>query len=96
MPLNELPLLSFVDEMKRRRDFYAAYPLADGMMSASFLFCCMSTCILKNRFDFHSLFTCLVPNGSNEDRGEVSEQDKGNLTDDETVSLSIEFYEGIR
>ncbi|KAM3823133.1 polycomb group RING finger protein 2 isoform 1-T1 [Vipera latastei] len=56
----------FKDEMKRRRDFYAAYPLAD------------------------------VPNGSNEDRGEVSEQDKGNLTDDETVSLSIEFYEGIR
>ncbi|KAG8139824.1 hypothetical protein E2320_002582 [Naja naja] len=51
--------------MKRRRDFYAAYPLAD------------------------------VPNGSNEDRGEVSEQEKGNLTDDETVSLSIEFYEGI-
>lgn len=37
-----------------------------------------------------------VPNGSNEDRGEVSEQDKGNLTDDEIVSLSIEFYEGSR
>ncbi|KFQ53265.1 Polycomb group RING finger protein 2, partial [Pelecanus crispus] len=54
----------FKDEMKRRRDFYAAYPMAE------------------------------VPNGSNEDRGEVSEQDKGNLTDDEIVSLSIEFYEG--
>ncbi|NWH59377.1 PCGF2 protein, partial [Geococcyx californianus] len=54
------------DEMKRRRDFYAAYPLAE------------------------------VPNGSNEDRGEVSEQDKANLTDDEIVSLSIEFYEGSR
>ncbi|KFW00829.1 Polycomb group RING finger protein 2, partial [Eurypyga helias] len=51
-------------EMKRRRDFYAAYPMAE------------------------------VPNGSNEDRGEVSEQDKVNLTDDEIVSLSIEFYEG--
>ncbi|KAM4645614.1 polycomb group RING finger protein 2 isoform 3-T3 [Amazona ochrocephala] len=37
-----------------------------------------------------------VPNGSNEDRGEVSEQDKGNLTDDEIVSLSIEFYEESR
>jgi len=37
-----------------------------------------------------------VPNGSNEDRGEVSEQDKANLTDDEIVSLSIEFYEGSR
>uniref|UniRef100_A0A8D0KT69 Polycomb group RING finger protein 2 n=1 Tax=Strix occidentalis caurina TaxID=311401 RepID=A0A8D0KT69_STROC len=56
----------FKDEMKRRRDFYAAYPMAE------------------------------VPNGSNEDRGEVSEQDKGNLTDDEIVSLSIEFYEGDR
>ncbi|XP_061216987.1 polycomb group RING finger protein 2 isoform X2 [Neopsephotus bourkii] len=56
----------FKDEMKRRRDFYAAYPVAE------------------------------VPNGSNEDRGEVSEQDKGNLTDDEIVSLSIEFYEGSR
>ncbi|XP_009462460.1 PREDICTED: polycomb group RING finger protein 2 [Nipponia nippon] len=56
----------FKDEMKRRRDFYAAYPMAE------------------------------VPNGSNEDRGEVSEQDKGNLTDDEIVSLSIEFYEGSR
>ncbi|XP_025046908.1 polycomb group RING finger protein 2 isoform X4 [Alligator sinensis] len=59
-------LSSASDEMKRRRDFYAAYPMAD------------------------------VPNGSNEDRGEVSEQDKGNLTDDEIVSLSIEFYEGTR
>uniref|UniRef100_A0A8B9DEL1 Polycomb group ring finger 2 n=1 Tax=Anser cygnoides TaxID=8845 RepID=A0A8B9DEL1_ANSCY len=56
----------FKDEMKRRRDFYAAYPMAE------------------------------VPNGSNEDRGEVSEQDKGNLADDEIVSLSIEFYEGTR
>ncbi|NXY15649.1 PCGF2 protein, partial [Atrichornis clamosus] len=56
----------FKDEMKRRREFYAAYPVAE------------------------------VPNGSNEERGEVSEQDKGTLTDDEIVSLSIEFYEGGR
>uniref|UniRef100_A0A8B9NVA1 Polycomb group ring finger 2 n=1 Tax=Apteryx owenii TaxID=8824 RepID=A0A8B9NVA1_APTOW len=56
----------FKDEMKRRRDFYAAYPVAE------------------------------VPNGSNEDRGEVAEQDKGGLADDEIVSLSIEFYEGTR
>ncbi|KFO97474.1 Polycomb group RING finger protein 2, partial [Calypte anna] len=56
----------FKDEMKRRRDFYATYPVAE------------------------------VPNGSNEDRGEVSEQEKGNLADDEIVSLSIEFYEGSR
>ncbi|KAH0501055.1 Polycomb group RING finger protein 2 [Microtus ochrogaster] len=56
----------FKDEMKRRRDFYAAYPLTE------------------------------VPNGSNEDRGEVLEQEKGALGDDEIVSLSIEFYEGVR
>ncbi|KAK7795836.1 hypothetical protein U0070_011683 [Myodes glareolus] len=55
-----------LDEMKRRRDFYAAYPLTE------------------------------VPNGSNEDRGEVLEQEKGALGDDEIVSLSIEFYEGVR
>uniref|UniRef100_A0A8D1N976 Polycomb group ring finger 2 n=1 Tax=Sus scrofa TaxID=9823 RepID=A0A8D1N976_PIG len=56
----------FKDEMKRRRDFYAAYPLTE------------------------------VPNGSSEDRGEVLEQEKGALSDDEIVSLSIEFYEGVR
>ncbi|XP_033039139.1 polycomb group RING finger protein 2 isoform X3 [Trachypithecus francoisi] len=56
----------FKDEMKRRRDFYAAYPLTE------------------------------VPNGSNEDRGEVLEQEKEALSDDEIVSLSIEFYEGAR
>ncbi|XP_054032739.1 polycomb group RING finger protein 2 isoform X2 [Dryobates pubescens] len=56
----------FKDEMKRRRDFYAAYPMAE------------------------------VPNGSNEDRGEVSEQAKGSLPEEEIVSLSIEFYEGSR
>lgn len=56
----------FKDEMKRRRDFYAAYPLTE------------------------------VPNGSNEDRGEVLEQEKGVLSDDEIVSLSIEFYEAVR
>lgn len=37
-----------------------------------------------------------VPNGSNEDRGEVLEQEKGALSDDEIVSLSIEFYEAVR
>lgn len=37
-----------------------------------------------------------VPNGSNEDRGEVLEQEKGALSDDEIVSLSIEFYETVR
>ncbi|NWV74399.1 PCGF2 protein, partial [Dasyornis broadbenti] len=56
----------FKDEMKRRREFYAAYPVTE------------------------------VPNGSNEERGEVPEQDKGTLADDEIVSLSIEFHESSR
>ncbi|XP_012041398.2 polycomb group RING finger protein 2 isoform X6 [Ovis aries] len=66
----------FKDEMKRRRDFYAAYPLTEAEPS--------------------QLAPSAVPNGSNEDRGEVLEQEKGALSDDEIVSLSIEFYEGVR
>ncbi|XP_065766580.1 polycomb group RING finger protein 2 isoform X2 [Muntiacus reevesi] len=66
----------FKDEMKRRRDFYAAYPLTEAKPS--------------------QLPPSAVPNGSNEDRGEVLEQEKGALSDDEIVSLSIEFYEGVR
>ncbi|NWX28469.1 PCGF2 protein, partial [Notiomystis cincta] len=56
----------FKDEMKRRRDFYAAYPVAE------------------------------VPVGSQEERGEVAEQDAGAVPEDEIVSLSIEFHEGSR
>ncbi|NXV35753.1 PCGF2 protein, partial [Rissa tridactyla] len=84
----------FKDEMKRRRDFYAAYPMAEG------------ECQLREPPLTPAVPPAMaqplppsapaVPNGSNEDRGEVSEQDKGNLTDDEIVSLSIEFYEGSR
>lgn len=79
--------------MKRRRDFYAAYPMAEGEWQPG------------GRPRPRSAPGCgsaspsscpPVPNGSNEDRGEVSEQDKGNLADDEIVSLSIEFYEGTR
>ncbi|MGH0159242.1 UNVERIFIED_CONTAM: hypothetical protein FKN15_037070 [Acipenser sinensis] len=54
----------FKDEMKRRRDFYAANPTADAT------------------------------NSSNEDRGEVREEEKRIITDDEIISLSIEFHEG--
>ncbi|XP_069041752.1 polycomb complex protein BMI-1-like isoform X2 [Lepisosteus oculatus] len=56
----------FKDEMKRRRDFYAANPTAD------------------------------TANGSNEDRGEVQEEEKRIIADDEIISLSIEFHEGTR
>ncbi|XP_019656821.1 polycomb complex protein BMI-1 isoform X1 [Ailuropoda melanoleuca] len=52
-----------LDEMKRRRDFYAAHPSADAA------------------------------NGSNEDRGEVADEDKRIITDDEIISLSIEFFD---
>ncbi|XP_050008665.1 polycomb complex protein BMI-1 isoform X3 [Alexandromys fortis] len=53
----------FKNEMKRRRDFYAAHPSADAS------------------------------NGSNEDRGEVADEDKRIITDDEIISLSIEFFD---
>lgn len=52
----------FKNEMKRRRDFYAAHPSVDAA------------------------------NGSNEDRGEVADEDKRIITDDEIISLSIEFF----
>ncbi|KAJ7408624.1 polycomb complex protein BMI-1-like protein [Willisornis vidua] len=32
-------------------------------------------------------------NGSNEDRGEVADEDKRIITDDEIISLSIEFFD---
>uniref|UniRef100_A0A8C5N084 BMI1 proto-onco, polycomb ring finger n=1 Tax=Leptobrachium leishanense TaxID=445787 RepID=A0A8C5N084_9ANUR len=53
----------FKNEMKRRRDFYAAHPSVDAS------------------------------NGSNEDRGEVADEDKRIITDDEIISLSIEFFD---
>ncbi|KAL2085904.1 hypothetical protein ACEWY4_019224 [Coilia grayii] len=52
----------FKNEMKRRRDFYAAHPSVDAT------------------------------NGSNEERGEVADEDKRIITDDEIISLSIEFF----
>ncbi|XP_019899711.1 polycomb complex protein BMI-1-B isoform X2 [Esox lucius] len=52
----------FKDEMKRRRDFYAAHPSLDA------------------------------GNVSNEERGEVADEEKTIITDDEIISLSIEFF----
>ncbi|KAJ3611747.1 hypothetical protein NHX12_021761 [Muraenolepis orangiensis] len=54
----------FKNEMKRRRDFYAAHP---SVSDASI--------------------------GSNEDRGEVADEDKRIIADDEIISLSIEFFD---
>uniref|UniRef100_A0A8C4X1V7 Bmi1 polycomb ring finger oncogene 1b n=1 Tax=Eptatretus burgeri TaxID=7764 RepID=A0A8C4X1V7_EPTBU len=74
MPINMVsidPLLVFpnnghlfiTDEMKRRRDFYAAHPSAD------------------------------VGSASNESRGEVPDEEKQIIADDEIISLSIEYYD---
>ncbi|XP_061442241.1 polycomb complex protein BMI-1 isoform X1 [Rhineura floridana] len=63
----------FKNEMKRRRDFYAAHPSADDVN------CCENF--------------CAAANGSNEDRGEVADEDKRIITDDEIISLSIEFFD---
>ncbi|NXD85563.1 PCGF2 protein, partial [Halcyon senegalensis] len=84
----------FKDEMKRRRDFYAAYPVAEGERQPQGP--PLAPAASPSTAQPPPPSAPAVPNGSNEDRGEVSEQDKGNLTDDEIVSLSIEFYEGSR
>ncbi|NWU53152.1 PCGF2 protein, partial [Dromas ardeola] len=84
----------FKDEMKRRRDFYAAYPMAEGECQPRGP--PLTPAVPPTMAQPLPPSAPAVPNGSNEDRGEVSEQDKGNLTDDEIVSLSIEFYEGSR
>lgn len=39
------------------------------------------------------LFFFKAANGSNEDRGEVADEDKRIITDDEIISLSIEFFD---
>lgn len=38
-------------------------------------------------------FWSLATNGSNEDRGEVADEDKRIIADDEIISLSIEFFD---
>lgn len=38
----------------------------------------------------------IASNGSNEDRGEVADEDKRIITDDEIISLSIEFFDQTR
>ncbi|KAI9518685.1 Polycomb complex protein BMI-1-A [Dissostichus eleginoides] len=47
---------------------------------------------MKRRRDFYSEHPVDVSNGSNEDRGEVADDDKRIITDDEIISLSIEFF----
>lgn len=49
---------------------------------------------MKRRRDFYADHPLAdAANGSNEDRGEVSDEDKRIITDDEIISLSIEFFD---
>lgn len=41
-------------------------------------------------------FSSAASNGSNEDRGEVADEEKRIITDDEIISLSIEFFDQSR
>lgn len=88
------PLWTSSDEMKRRRDFYAEHPVDGesecvlGLSDESFL---------NNRRIIHLLsFLSKASNGSHEDRGEVADEDKRIITDDEIISLSIEFFDQSR
>ncbi|NXY63194.1 BMI1 protein, partial [Callaeas wilsoni] len=49
---------------------------------------------MKRRRDFYAVHPSAdAANGSNEDRGEVADEDKRIITDDEIISLSIEFFD---
>uniref|UniRef100_A0A8C4NP42 BMI1 proto-onco, polycomb ring finger n=1 Tax=Dicentrarchus labrax TaxID=13489 RepID=A0A8C4NP42_DICLA len=51
---------------------------------------------MKRRRDFYAEHPVDASNGSNEDRGEVADEDKRIITDDEIISLSIEFFDQTR
>lgn len=51
---------------------------------------------MKRRRDFYADHPVDASNGSNEDRGEVADEDKRIITDDEIISLSIEFFDQTR
>uniref|UniRef100_A0A8C6LP42 Bmi1 polycomb ring finger oncogene 1a n=1 Tax=Nothobranchius furzeri TaxID=105023 RepID=A0A8C6LP42_NOTFU len=48
---------------------------------------------MKRRRDFYAEHPVDASNGSHEDRGEVADEDKRIITDDEIISLSIEFFD---
>ena len=53
-----------------------------GLLFSWLLFYCVYVCVFNK-----------ATNGSNEDRGEVADEDKRIITDDEIISLSIEFFD---
>lgn len=66
---------------------------------------CFTLCFFQIIFLIHPFFINLIfcvfvdsiaSNGSNEDRGEVADEDKRIITDDEIISLSIEFFDQTR
>ncbi|XP_064380758.1 polycomb group RING finger protein 2 [Dromaius novaehollandiae] len=81
----------FKDEMKRRRDFYAAYPVVEGECPGG-----RPPARPAAPASPPALAPGTAPHGSGEERGEGAERRGGGLADDEIVSLSIEFYEGTR
>ncbi|XP_061877184.1 polycomb complex protein BMI-1-A [Entelurus aequoreus] len=48
---------------------------------------------MKRRRDFYAEHPVEASNSSNEDRGEVADEEKRIITDDEIISLSIEFFD---
>lgn len=55
------------------------------------ILCIIIKCLILKFFNSKNVF--LAANGSNEDRGEVADEDKRIITDDEIISLSIEFFD---
>lgn len=51
---------------------------------------------MKRRRDFYADHPVDASNGTNEDRGEVADEEKRIITDDEIISLSIEFFDPSR
>ncbi|CAL9697888.1 unnamed protein product [Knipowitschia caucasica] len=51
---------------------------------------------MKRRRDFYADHPLDASNGTNEDRGEVADEEKRIITDDEIISLSIEFFDPAR
>lgn len=51
---------------------------------------------MKRRRDFYADHPVDASNGTNEDRGEVADEEKRIITDDEIISLSIEFFDPTR
>lgn len=52
--------------------------------------------LIRPFFFVHLCAFFVASNGSNEDRGEVADEDKRIITDDEIISLSIEFFDQTR